>query len=198
MTRWSFILTYFLLNFIIAIESYCPNDEDLQNHRCTCSLTHGYIQCPSFPLTCRTCYRYKTMFFDENVRNLPIEAFRFYTFLSSNQSFTIQFAQLNDFASNTFSKIQLAPESSLSIKVGKYISSRIPTRLFDDLSLQTKSTFDFEIFQSTADRLTFEQYSFDGIQHAFQSLFKFSILDSKDILEFESNTGKTNQQTNQQ
>jgi hypothetical protein len=177
---------------LFNINAYCPNDEDLQRHRCTCSLTNGYIQCSSLPKECRTCYRYNTIFFDEHVNILPSESFRFYDLFDydSNKSFTIQFAQLNALSSNTFSKIDIDQDRTLLIKISKYASSTIPTRIFDELALQSKSQVDFEIFNVTSPLLTIEQYAFDGIKYAYESQFRFSILYLKDSIEFQSNAGK--------
>ncbi len=189
---WFIFLTCLLISCFIKTNGYCPNDEDLQHHRCTCSLSHGYIQCSSLPKECRTCYRYNTIFFDEYVNVLPLEAFRSYDLFDydSNKSFTIQFAQLNDISSNAFSKLDIDQERTLTIKISKYISSRIPTRIFDDITMQSKSKIDIEIFNVTSSLLTIEQYAFDGIKFGYESQFRFSILSSKDILEFESNAGK--------
>lgn len=189
---WFILLTYLIISCFIKINAYCPNDEDLQRHRCTCSLSHGYIQCSSLPKECRTCYRYNTIFFDEHVNMLPLEAFRLYDFFDydSNKSFTIQFAQLNDMSSNAFSKLDIDQERILIIKISKYISSRIPTRIFEDVTMQSKSKIDIEIFNVTSSLLTIEQYAFDGIKFGYESQFRFSILSSRDTLEFESNAGK--------
>jgi hypothetical protein len=126
------------------------------------------------------------------VNVLPLEAFRSYDLFDydSNKSFTIQFAQLNDISSNAFSKLDIDQERTLTIKISKYISSRIPTRIFDDITMQSKSKIDIEIFNVTSSLLTIEQYAFDGIKFGYESQFRFSILSSKDILEFESNAGK--------
>ena len=192
MSIWLLLLTCLFFNCFIQIQSYCPNDQDLQDHRCTCSLTHGYIQCSSFPQSCRTCYRYNTIYFDEYVTNLPSESFRYYNFFHSNtnKTFSIQFSQLNDLSSNTFSRISIPEEKNLLIKISKYTSSRIPTRLLDDLSIESNSKVDIEIFSVTSSRLLIEQYAFDGIKFNHQSQLKFSILHLKDILEFESNAGE--------
>ncbi len=184
--------TCLLFSCFIKINSYCANDEDLQQHRCTCSLTHGYIQCSSLPSECRTCYRYNTIYFDEHVNVLPSESFRYYDLFDyeSNKSFTIQFVELNILSSNTFSKIDIDQDRTLSIKISKYTSSKIPTRIFDEISMQSKSKIDIEIFNVTSSLLTIEQYAFDGIKYGYESQFKFSILHLKDILEFQSNAGK--------
>ena len=184
-------LTCLLINSFPSTNSYCPNDDDLQDHRCTCSLSHGYIQCSSFPRQCRSCHRYHTIYFDEHVNILPIEAFRFYEFFDSqtNKSFTIQFSQINEISSNTFSKIDLDQDRTLTIKISKYLSSTIPTRIFDDLTLQSKSKFHLEIFNITSSTLLIEQYAFDGIKYGYESEFHFSILSAKDTLQFQSNAG---------
>jgi hypothetical protein len=190
LTWWSW---YFLLfSCIILTNGYCPDDENLQRHQCTCSLPHKYIQCSSLPKECRTCYRYNTIFFDEQVNVLPSESFRYYDLFDydSNKSFTIQFAQLNAISSNTFSKIDIDQDRTLVIKIAKYTSSKIPTRIFDEISMQTKSKIDFEIFNVTSSLLTIEQYAFDGIKYGYESEFRFSILYSKDMIEFESNAGR--------
>ncbi len=192
MNMWFLFLTCLLFSSIIKTNAYCSNDDDLQRHRCTCSLTHGYIQCSSLPKECRTCYRYNTIFFDEHVNILPSESFRYYDLFDydSNKSFTIQFAQLNSISSNTFSKIDIDQDRTLSIKISKYTSSRIPTRIFDELSMQSKSKVDIEIFNVTSSLLIIEQYAFDGIKYDFESDFRFSILYVKDLIEFESNAGR--------
>lgn len=184
-------ICYLLFICFLPTNSYCPNDDDLQNHRCTCSLAHGYIQCSSFPSQCRSCYRYHTIYFDEHVTYLPNEAFRFYDFFDYqiNQSFTIQFSQLNDLSSNTFSKIDLDQDRILTIKISKYLSSTLPTRIFDDLTLQSNSQFHLEIFNITSSIFTIEQYAFDGIKYGYESEFHFSILSAKDTLQFQSNAG---------
>jgi hypothetical protein len=186
LTWWSWYLLFFRIN------AYCPDDENLQRHRCTCSLTHKYIQCSSLPKECRTCYRYNTIFFDEYVNILPSESFRFYDLFDydSEKSFTIQFAQLDEISSNTFSKIDIDQDRSLLIKISKYTSSRIPTRIFDEISMQTKSKIDVEIFNVTSPILTIEQYAFDGIKYGYQSELKFSILYLKDLIDFQSNSGR--------
>jgi len=188
---WFAFLTCLLLSWIVKTNAFCANDEDLQRHRCTCSLTHGYIQCSSLPKECRTCYRYNTIFFDEHVNVLPPESFRYYDLFDydSNKSFTIQFAQLNGISSNTFSKIDVDQDRILSIKISKYTSSKIPTRIFDEISMQSKSKIDIEIFNVTSSLLTIEQYAFDGIKYGYDSEFRFSILYLKDIIEFQSNAG---------
>jgi len=189
---WFSFLTCLLFCFIIKTNAYCANDEDLQRHRCTCSLPHGYIQCSSLPSECPTCYRYNTIFFDEHVNVLPSEAFRYYDLFDydSNKSFTIQFAQLNSISSNTFSKIDIDQDRSLSIKISKYTSSKLPTRIFDEITMQSKSKIDIEIFNVTSSLLAIEQYAFDGIKYGYESQFRFSILYLKDIIEFQSNAGK--------
>ncbi|CAF3292890.1 unnamed protein product [Rotaria socialis] len=182
---------WLLLSCCITANGFCPHDEDLQHHQCTCSLTHGYIQCSSLPEKCRTCYRYSTIFFDENVNILPSELFLDYNLFdyNSNKSFTIQFARLNNVSSNTFSKIDVGEDRTLSIKISQYASSIIPTRIFDGLVMQPKSKIDIEIFNVTSSLLTVEQYAFDGIKYNSASEFRFSILCLKDTLEFESNAG---------
>ena len=190
----SYILSIsFLINSLIVLaNSYCPNDEDLQQHRCTCSLSHGYIQCSSLPVQCRSCSRYTHLYFDEHVNILPIEVFRSYDFFDddSNRSFTIQFAQINDMSSNAFSKLDLEQDRTLFIKISKYLSPTIPTRIFEELTLQSKSKFHLEIFNVTSSLLTIEQYAFDGIKHGYESEFRLSILSARDTLEFQSNAGR--------
>ncbi|CAF0811119.1 unnamed protein product [Rotaria sordida] len=188
LTWWSWCL---LFSCFTQTNASCSNDEDLQRHQCTCSSTHGYIQCSSLPSKCRTCYYYNVIFFDENVNILPSEAFRSYDLFDydSNKSFTIQFALLNGISTNTFSKIDIDQERTLSIKISKYTSSRIPTRIFDEISMQPKSKIDIEIFNVTSSLLTVEQYAFDGIKYSYESEFRFSILYLKDKLEFQSNAG---------
>lgn len=192
MSMWLLLLSCLLLSNIIKINGYCANDENLQQHRCTCSLIHGYIQCSSLPSECRTCYRYNTIFFDENVNVLPSEAFRYYNFFDydSNKTFSIQFAQLNALSPNTFSKIDIEQNRILLIKISKYTFSRIPTRLFDEISMESNSKIDFEIFNATSSLLLIEQYAFDGIKYGYESQFKFSIIYLKNLLEFQSNAGK--------
>lgn len=188
-TWWSWCL---LISCITRSNAYCSNDEDLQYHRCTCSLTHGYIQCSSLPKQCRTCYRYNTLFFDENVNELPSESFRYYDLFDydSNKSFTIQFAQINTISSNTFSKIDIDQDRILSIKIVKYTSSRIPTRMFDEIEMQSKSKIDVEIFNVTSSLLVIEPYALNGIKYGFQSVFRLSIVYMKDTIEFQPNAGK--------
>jgi hypothetical protein len=182
----------FDLLFICKSIAYCPDDEDLQRHQCTCSLTNSYIQCSSLPIKCRTCYRYKTIFFDEKVNVLPVEAFRFYDFFDDNDKilFEIQFAQLNIISSNSFSKINIDREKTLEIKILKYSSSVIPTRVFEHLTIQSKATIDIEIFNVTSTILTIEQYALDGIRFNRESQFRLSILYAKDVIQFESNAGE--------
>lgn len=182
-----------LINSLILLtNSYCPNDDDLQRHRCTCSLSHGYIQCSSLPAQCRTCSRYTHLYFDEHVNILPVEVFRSYEFFddNSNRSFTIQFAQINEISSNAFSKIDLEQEQILTIKISKYFPSNLPTRIFDELTLQSKSKFHLEIFNVTSSLLSIEQYAFDGVKYGYESEFRFSILSARDTLEFQSNAGE--------
>ena len=174
-----------------SADAYCPNDEDLQRHRCTCSQTHGYIQCSSLPNACRTCYRYNTLFFNEHVDILPAESFRFYHFFDkeSNTSFTIQFAQVNLLSTNTFSKVEIDEGRTLSIKISKYTASLLPSRTFDEVTLQSRAQLDIEIFNVTSPLLTIEQYALDGIKYNHLGQFRLSILYLKDTLEFQSNAG---------
>ncbi len=193
MNMFFVLLTWCLLiSYITRSNAYCSNDEDLQNHRCTCSLTHGYIQCSSLPKQCRTCYRYNTIFFDEHVNVLPSESFRYYDLFDydSNKSFTIQFAQINTISSNTFSKIDIDQDRILSIRIAKYTSSIIPTRIFDEIEMHQKSKIDVEIFNVTSSLLVIDSYAFNGIKHGFESVFRFSILYMKDTIEFQPNAGK--------
>lgn len=186
---WSVVLW----SCTLGVRAYCPNDEDLQRHRCTCSLANSYIQCSSFPEQCRTCYQYQRLFFDEHVEFLPVEAFRSYDlFRSSNprRSFTIQFARLDRLSSNAFSKIEIEQNQTLEIKVSKYTSALLPTRLFEDVTLQAKASFDMEIFNVTSPLFTIEQYVFDGMKLAYQSQFRLAILSAKETIEFQSNAGE--------
>jgi len=187
-----FLVGYFLFICNYITNGYCPDDEDLQHHQCRCNLVNNYIQCSSLPNQCRTCYRYKALFFDEKVDLLPVEAFRFYNFFDNNKKnlFKIQFAQINNISINSFSKININQERILEIKIFKYSSCIIPTRVFEDLTIQTKAKLNIEIFNITQSKLTIEQYAFDGIKFNYQSQFRLSILNAKDTIEFESNAGE--------
>jgi hypothetical protein len=188
-----FFVGYFLFIFNNIINGYCPDDEDLQYHQCRCDLINNYIQCSSLPNQCRTCYRYKAIYFDERVDLLPIETFRFYNFFNNNNKnnlFKIQFAQINNISTNSFSKININQERILDIKILKYSSSTIPTRVFEDITIQTKAKINIEISNITQSPLTIEQYALDGIKFNHQSRFRLSILYAKDTIEFESNAGE--------
>jgi hypothetical protein len=186
------LVGYFLFICNYITNGYCPDDEELQHHQCQCNLIDNYIQCSSLPNQCRTCYRYKTLFFDEKVDLLPVEAFRFYNFFDNNKKnlFKIQFAQINNISINSFSKININQERILEIKIFKYSSSIIPTRVFEDITIQTKAKINIEIFNITQSRLIIKQYALDGIKFNYQSQFRLSILNAKDTIEFESNAGK--------
>jgi len=173
------------------INAYCPNDEDLQRNRCICSLTNNYIQCSSIPKQCRTCYRYNAIYFDEKVTVLPVEAFRFYKFFDNDkkQLFKIQFTQLNIISSNSFSKINIDRERTLEIKILKYLSPMLPSRVFEDITIQSKAKVNIEIFNVTSTMFTMEQYALDGIKFDRESQFRLSILYVKDTIRFESNAG---------
>ncbi len=181
--------------FIISINTSCPNDEDLQDHQCICDAIHSYIQCSSLPNRCRTCYRYKAIYFDEKVDSLSAEAFEFYQFFDNDKKnlFKIQFAQLKNISTRSFSKININRERTLEIKILKYSSSIIPTRVFEDAIIETHATLNIEIFNVTKSILTVEQYAFHGIKFNRQSQFRLSILSARDSIEFESNAGKIEQ-----
>ncbi|CAF1381530.1 unnamed protein product [Adineta steineri] len=188
LTWWSWGLIFISIS---NTNAYCPNDEDLQQHHCTCNIIHSYIQCSSLPKQCRTCYLYNTIFFDEYVNILSAESFRYYDLFDydSNRSFTIQFAQLNKLSSNAFSKIDMDSDRTLSIKIAKYTSSIIPARLFDEIEIQSRSKLNIEIFNVTSSLLVIESYAFHGIKLGFESIFRFSILSMKDTIEFQANAG---------
>lgn len=183
---------WFLFSCCIKTDALCSNDEDLQSHQCDCNSTLKHISCSSLPTRCRTCYLYNMIFFDENVNELPSESFRYYDLFgdTNNKPFTIQFAQLNAVSSNTFSEIVIEQNRTLSIKISKYASSIIPKRIFDDLTMQTRSKIDIEIFNVTSPLLTVEQYAFDGIKYNIESEFRLSIHYLKDAIEFQSNAGR--------
>lgn len=185
---------YFLFICIYVTNAYCPDDEVLQSNQCTCNLVNNYIQCSSLPDQCQTCYRYKSIFFDENVGLIPIEAFRFYNFFNNTKKnlFQIRFAEINNISNNAFSKININQERTLEIKIFKYSSSIIPKRLFEDLTIQTKAKINIEIFNVTQSILTFEQHALDGIKFNHQGRFRLSIFYAKDTIQFRSNAGKTN------
>jgi hypothetical protein len=189
-----FVVGYLLFICNNITNAYCPDDEDLQRHQCICNLINNYIQCSSLPNQCRTCYRYKAIFFDEKIHILSAEVFRFYNFFDNNNNkknlFKIQFAQINNISINSFSKININQERTLEIKILKYSSSIIPTRLFEDITIQTKAKINIEIFNVTQSILTIEQYALDGIKFNHQSQFRLSILYAKDTIEFESNAGE--------
>ena len=187
-----FSVWFILLNlFLISINGFCPDDDDLQRHRCSCSLTNSYIQCPSLPERCQTCFQYQRLFFDEHVTNFPAEVFRFYDFFSSNpkQSMMIQIARVDILSTSTFSKIDVPQNRSLSIKISQLNSPILPTRLFEDLTVFNKGVVDIEIFNVTSSSFIVEQYAFGGMTLNYQSQFRFSILSAKDLIEFQSNAG---------
>lgn len=193
------MLLLFLLNWCliftlnVPIDGFCPDDDDLQRHRCTCSITDSFIQCSSLPEQCRTCYQYETIFFDERVQSLPSEAFRFYDFFSTNtkKSFVIQLANINSLATNAFSKIEIDQNQTLDVKISKLSSSIIPTRLFEETTIQSNGKFDVEIYNVTSSLLTIEQYAFDGIKMTYRSRFRLAILSATDTIEFQSNSGSS-------
>ncbi|UJR35122.1 hypothetical protein I4U23_027893 [Adineta vaga] len=152
--------------------AYCSNDKDLQDHRCICDLKQSSIQCSSLPKRCYTCYRYKTILFNKDVNILPAESFRYYDLFDyeSNQSFTIQFAQIDSISSKTFSKILLKKDHTLVIQIAEYSSSSIPSKLFDQIKLESKSKFHLEIVNVTSSLLTIEPYAFHGIRHGFKKV----------------------------
>lgn len=180
----------FLLNNIAY--SYCPDDADLQRHNCICNLENNFIKCSSLPNQCRTCYRYNEIHFNDNVHALPIEAFRFYKFFDNQKksSFKIEFAQINTLVSNSFSKLNISQDQRLEIKIFKYASSKLPTKVFEDIEIQTKSKLNIEILDVTSNVLTIEQHAFNGIKFHYKSLFRLTILRAKDTIQFESNAGK--------
>ena len=185
---------WLLLSVSLGVTAYCPNDDDLQRHHCTCSLANSYIHCSSLPAQCRSCYQYERLFFDEHVQFLPAEAFRSYDLFrasESRRSFTIQFARLDRLSSNAFSKIDIEQNQTLEIKVSQYNSALLPTRLFEDVTLQAKGILDVEIFNVSSKLFTIEQYVFDGMKFAYQSQFRLAILSAKETIEFQSNAGES-------
>jgi hypothetical protein len=187
-----FLVWYLLFIGNNLTNGYCPNDEDLQRHQCICNLTNSYIQCSSLPNQCRTCYRYNAIFFDEKVNSLSTGAFRFYNFFDNDNKkvFKIQFVQLDALSSNSFSKININRNRTLEIKILKYTSPVLPTRVFEDIIIQSKGKINIEIFNVTSSILTIEQFAFDGIRFEQESQFHLSILSAKDTIQFESNAGK--------
>ncbi|CAF1499236.1 unnamed protein product, partial [Adineta steineri] len=160
--------------------------------QCLCNLDNNYIQCSSIPKQCRTCNRYNAIFFDEKVTMLSPETFRSYNFFDNNNRkklFKIQFMQLDIISSNAFSKIDIDKERTLEIKILKYSSSVLPSRMLEDLAIQSKARVNIEIFNVTSSMLTIEQYALDGIRFNHGSQFRLSILQAKDTIQFESNAG---------
>ncbi|CAF0896471.1 unnamed protein product [Rotaria sp. Silwood1] len=185
-----FIFWYFLFTSNNITNAFCPDDEDLQHHQCICSLTKNYIQCSSLPNQCRTCYRYKTIIFDEKVNILPMEAFHFYDFFDDeNFLFKIQFAQLNSLSSKSFSKMNINQGRTLEIKIIKYSSSILPTKVFDEIEIQSKSKLNINILNVTSTILTIKQHALEGIKFHRESRFRLLILHAKDTIQFESNAG---------
>ncbi|CAF1387606.1 unnamed protein product [Rotaria sordida] len=186
-----FLLWYFLFIYNNITNAYCPDDKDLQHHQCICSLTDNYIQCSSLPNQCRTCYRYKAIIFDEKVNILPVEAFRFYDFFENDKKFLfkIQFTQLNNLSSKSFSKMNIIQGRTLNIKILKYSSSILPTKVFEDIKILSKSKVNIEIYNVTSTILTIKQHALDGIKFHHKSQFRLLILHAKDTIQFESNAG---------
>lgn len=145
------------------------------------------------PKRCRTCYLYKTIFFDEHVDVLAAESFRDYDFFDyeSNRSFTIQFAHVQSMPSRTFAGIALDENRSLSIQIAQYSSTQLPTQLFGQIEMPTKAKIDMEIHNVSAALLTVEPYAFHGIQHGRETIFRFAILSMKHTIEFQANAGNS-------
>ncbi|CAF4454312.1 unnamed protein product, partial [Adineta steineri] len=97
--------------------------------------------------------------------------------------------QLDIISSNAFSKIDIDKERTLEIKILKYSSSVLPSRMLEDLAIQSKARVNIEIFNVTSSMLTIEQYALDGIRFNHGSQFRLSILQAKDTIQFESNAG---------
>lgn len=191
MTASMSCIGYFVFICIYITHGYCPDDEELQLHQCKCNLINNYIQCSSLPKQCQTCYRYKSIFFDEQIDNIPIEIFRFYNFFNNTKRnlFQIRFAQINNISINSFSNIIIPQERILEIKIFKYSSTFIPKQIFENLTIYAKAKLNIEIFNVTQSKLIFEQNVFNGIKFNHQSQFRLSIFYAKDTIQFQSNTG---------
>ncbi|CAF4751261.1 unnamed protein product [Rotaria socialis] len=194
MIKMSLFILLFHLLFICnhITNAHCPDDQDLQDHHCVCSPANHFVLCSSLPNQCRTCSRYKGILFDEKVNILPVDAFRFYDFFGSddkNVLFKIQFAHINTLSSNSFSKINITRYRTLEIKIVKYSYSALPTRLFEDVEIQSKSKLNIEVFNVTSPILMIKQNAFDGIKFQRESRFQLSIYHAKDTILFESNAG---------
>ena len=185
-----------LLIFLIIIgvsRSSCPDDEDLQRQQCICNTFDGYIQCSSLPNQCHTCIRYKAIYFDEKVQFLPAEIFASYHFfdrMKRKNSFKIQFAQLKNISSKAFAKTNVTEDRTLEIKILKYSSSIISTRLFEDITIENNARLNIEIFNATESILTIERYAYQGMKLKPQSQFRFSILSARNSIEFQPNASK--------
>ena len=177
---------------IVSIDTSCPDDEDLQTHRCICDTIARSIQCSSLPNRCRTCYRYQAIHFDEKVDLLPAGAFEFYRFFGSDRKnvFRIQFARLKNISARSWSKMVIQRERTVEMKILEYASSVLPTRVLEDTVMETKSALNIEIVNATKSILKIERYAFQGMKFNRQSQFRLSILSARDLLEFEPNAGK--------
>ena len=176
-----FLVVYILLIYNYLINSYCPDDEELEKHQCKCNLIKHTIQCSSLPNQCQTCYRYQTIYFDEKVNLLPNDTFHLYQFFDNNNFFEIQFAHINNLSINTFSKLHINQDKILNIKILKYSLSRIPTKLFENLTIETNGKLNIEIFNITQSLLIIEQYAFYGIIFHLKSYFNLPEFGPKEI-----------------
>lgn len=170
---------------IYLCQGFCPDDIDLQTHQCQCDLITSSIRCSNLPNRCRTCHRYKQMFITNEIEILQEKALHFFDF----HVLTIEFSRLKTFSTRTFANLLIQQNHHLQIRILEYLSPIIPTRLFENLILQSKAKLTFEIFNTTQSILTIQSHAFDGIKFNSQNRFQFSVHSANELIRFEQNAG---------
>ena len=193
------LLSFFILHLCIlptyTTHGFCANDEDLQRHHCVCSEIQQSVRCSSLPHQCRTCYRYRTIEFDEKATILTAEAFRSYRFFdgddSTRNSFEVRFAQVDAMPARTFSKLNIDRNRTLEIRIVRYSSPLLPSGLLDGMTIERSAQVQLTIVYVTSAALTVKAYAFNGSRFNDHSEFRFSILSAKDQIQFEPNAGES-------
>ena len=192
------LLSFFILHLCILptyiTRGLCANDDDLQRHRCVCSLIQQSVRCSSLPHQCQTCYRYRTIEFDKKVTRLTAEAFRSYRFFDGDDptrnSFEVRFAQLDVMPAKTFSKLSIGRNRTLEIRIVRYSSPSLPSGLLDGMTIERSAQVQLTIANVTSAALTVNAYAFNGSRFNDQSEFRLSVLSAKDQIQFEPNAGE--------
>lgn len=170
---------------IYPCQGFCPDDIDLETSRCQCNLNKKMIQCSNLPNRCRTCYRYRHMLITDQIEILPKKALNFYHF----DVFTIEFSRLKTLSTQTFLNLVIQENHHLQIRIVDYQSSNIPTKLFQNMTLQSKAKFTFEILKVPQSILTIQPYAFEGILFNSHNQFQFSVHSANKLIQFERNAG---------